>query len=254
MGKQYLKVLTEPGPPGDICPRCGKRRPHGQCPHRAGGRHQPGRCKRLGRNRTHAAGGLLRHVEHTEGSQTPGPGNGHHRSESEASPEQRGNGQHVPNALTDSIAPGLSCQGPHCVNLNFLRELPRLNKGLASLQRQEKSLVRYLARVDQETVQQFVLSLLLEPMFESIELAYGAADELRHYVVKDPALGSPCPFTSLINGMDRRLRLYLRMEQGLDEEAGAEMAELFNEEDVSSAQILAELSVDQRDEQNQMPN
>ena len=156
--------------------------------------------------------------------------------------------------MPESIEPGIACQGPQCINLNFVRELRWLNKGLASLQRQEKSLVRYLARVDQDTVQESVLSLLLEPMFESIEMAYGAADELRFIVEKSPSLGPPCPFANLINGLGQRLRLYLRMEQGLDEEAGAEMAELFAEEDISSAQILSELTTDQGDELFQMPN
>ena len=147
---------------------------------------------------------------------------------------------------------GLSCTGPQCVNLNFQRELQVLNSSLASLQRQEKSLVRYLARATAETVDEFVLSLLMGPMFESIETAYWAADQLRYYVVKEPSLGSPCPFTSLINGLDQRLRLYMRMEQGLDEETGELFAELFDEEEISPAQILADLSPEPRQDQHLM--
>lgn len=53
-----------------------------------------------------------------------------------------------------------------------------MNRGLAQLRRQEKSL-RYLARVDHETVQEFVLSLLLEPLFDEKDISTGQILESR---------------------------------------------------------------------------
>jgi len=46
----------------------------------------------------------------------------------------------------------------------------------------------------------------------------------------------------------------VRIDQGLDEEAGAEMAELFDVEDISPAQILADLSPDQEEDLYQVPS
>ena len=191
-------------------------------------------------------------VEQGENDLTRDTGLGRHLSSPENSRQRILDDQHLFGTPSDPVVQSLSCAGPQCVNLNFLRELRVLNKSLASLQRQEQSLLRYLARTDHETVQEFVLSLLLEPVFESIEKAYMAADELKHFVIKDSTLGSLCPFMSLVNGLDQRLRLYVKMEQGLDEEAGELLAELFDEEEISPAQILADLSPESRQEQHLM--
>ena len=260
MGKQRIKVISGPTRPdeedgqGHTCPHCSKKRkgpcPHGEnCPHR-------GKCKR---HRQHAAHEDPEDMdprpkptpeeEPGEGSplppegveeHQPGPGNGEGGD--------NGHNGHVHNFIDIPPGQGPACEGPHCLNLTVLRELSRLNLGMGLLQRQERSLLRYLARMDHQTVEEFVLSLLLEPMFESIELAYGAADVLQYEMARDTTPGSPCPFASLINGLERRLELYVRMDEGLDAEAGEEMAELFDEKDISSAQILAGLSEDQGDE------
>ena len=263
MGKQQLKVLTEPTRPaedggGHTCPHCGKKRPGETCPHSENCPHR-GKCRHH-RQKAGAEDGSSgdpdhpQPQEHEPGEVPPEPPEQELQAEAGEPGEGGGAGRNGHNFIDLPSEHGPSCQGPHCVNLNFLRELPRLNLGMAQLQRQEKSLLRYLARTDHMTVEGFVLSLLLEPVFEFIEQVYGAADELRHHAAQDTTPGSPCPFASLINGLERRLRLYLRMDQGLDEEAGAEMAELFDETDISSAQILAELTVDQGDELFQMPN
>lgn len=268
MGKQLLRVISETTRPaedgeGHTCPHCGKKRSHGSCPHGKNCPHR-GKCRHHRQEATgeDRAGGDHHHPapeQHQPGEAPPEQeavtaGVEEHPPVPDRGAEGGGNdhsGHHLIEVPSDH---GPACQGPHCVNLNFLRELPRLNLSMGQLQRQEKSMLRYLARTDYMTVQEFVLSLLLEPMFESIELAYGAADELRHHAARDTTPGSPCPFALLITGLERRLRLYLRMDQGLDEEAGAEMAELFDEEDISSSQILAELSTDPGDEQYQVPN
>ena len=255
MGRQYLKVLAEPEPRGDICPRCGKKRANRQCSHHGAGPHRGG-CHRLHRGRKVAVDGHHHQVEVEQGENdlTRDTGPGRHPSSPEGSLQRIPDDQHLSRTPSDPVVQGLSCAGPQCVNLNFLRELRVLNRSLAMLQSQEKSLVRYLARVDHDTVQEFVLFLLLEPVFESIEKAYMAADELRQHIEKDPSLGSPCPYVKLIQRLDQRLRTYLKLENGLDGEAGAAMAELFGEEEISPAQILADLSPEPRQDQYLMSN
>ena len=227
---QTIKVLA--GTDADashICPRCGKHRPKGGCPHHAA--------------RMRAERGDHPH-SHDHG---PTPHAHHHLLGPE---HERGWPQQLaPAAVIQRLIPISSdsapaCEGPQCQNLNVQLEHQRLQQGLVLLSSKEKSFLRYLARTATEDLDPFILSLLLNPVFDQIEKVYGAVDALKRYAAVNPvATGAPCQFEALVDDLERRLRVYLKMTKP---QAGVnpELTEIFQEEDFSRSQIVEPLSAD----------
>ena len=136
---QTIKVLV--GSDADashICPRCGKHRPKGGCPH-------------------HAARMRAERGDHPHShDHRPPPHAHHHQHGPEQEPDRTQ--QLAPASVLQRLIPISSdsapaCEGPHCQNLNVQFEHQRLQHGLVLLSRREKSFLRYLARTPADDIE-----------------------------------------------------------------------------------------------------
>ena len=131
-----------------------------------------------------------------------------------------------------------TCTGPGCINLNVQRELLHLKQCQTLLGTRERSLFRCLARNGLMKANGAVHSFFVEPVLEALEDVYGTADVLARYMAQEHVPGSACQYLSLIEQMEMRLKLYLRIGQGEDDGLWAEMMELFGEDVFNAAQIV----------------
>ena len=131
-----------------------------------------------------------------------------------------------------------ACTGPGCINLNVQRELLHLKQCQTQLEARERSLFRCLARNGLVKANGAVHSFFVEPVLEALEDVYGTADVLARYMAQEHVPGSACQYLSLIEQMEMRLKLYLRIGQGEDDGLWAEMMELFGEDVFNAAQIV----------------
>ena len=120
----------------------------------------------------------------------------------EASPFSPGSGGNV-------------CQGLFCRNLTIEREQEVLRRHSLDLRRLEMSLHSYLLRTPPEAVEAFVLDILLEPLFEMTEQAYGAADAIYRYAEDASNSMEPCAFLAVIQRLEETLKSCLKLESAV---------------------------------------
>ena len=139
---------------------------------------------------------------------------------------------------------GASCTSQGCINLNVQRGLVKLAEDREQLESRERSLLGFVARNGVEDLDGTLLSLVLEPVFESIEQVYGTVDALGRYADHEPGdVASPCPYESLMEELGQKMRLYLRIEEENIEEILAEL-EVFAPGGISTVQTLDSLDGD----------
>ena len=140
---------------------------------------------------------------------------------------------------------GASCACQGCINLNVQNELRNLEQDQEILASQEQSLLRFMIRNGVGALDDALLSIVLEPVFESIEQVYSTVDALVRYEDQeqhDP--GTSCPYESLVEELDRKMRLFLRVSEGDREGILEELDGVFGPESFSVEQSLDSLGGD----------
>jgi len=133
----------------------------------------------------------------------------------------------------------MSCTSQGCINLNVQMESRKLAEDREQLASRERSLMRFLVLHGDGQVDGSLLRLVLEPVFDCIEAVFGTVDALARYVSLEPGgEGSLCPYESLMDELGKKLRLYLRIDEGED---WIDEQEIFAKDGFSTMQTLDSL-------------